>query len=89
MREPQEYSDRVTVTLPKRLTGRLKADGSRSGKGVSGIVRDAVERYYAEQPPPPPPSFIGVGVSKKPLDHRKTKEVVGAAIARRHPRRTR
>lgn len=86
MRMNESGSERITISLPTDLGGRLRAQSRASGKAVSSIVKDAVERYYAEQAAPTLPSFTGIGDSGTTDTSARAEELVGQAILNEHTR---
>lgn len=47
--------------LPDAVSSRLSYESRRRGLSVAAIVREAVERYFSEEPKAKPLSFTAVG----------------------------
>ncbi|MHB2021526.1 MAG: ribbon-helix-helix domain-containing protein, partial [Candidatus Xenobia bacterium] len=75
-------SERTTVTLDRALARRLTVAARTSGRSVSAVVREALEKYFASQDEPDLPSFTGIGDS----GHTDTSERAEEILAHRFRR---
>lgn len=82
-----EGTARTTVSLPRRMAARLSYEADLTGRAVSAVVRDALERYFAGQEEPPLPSFVGVGESGHGDTAERAEEIIGEIIEERFPPR--
>lgn len=64
--------DRKTYSLPKDLTRKVAKEAHRAGRPESAVVRDALERYFAEPAQVKMPRFVGMGQSATARDPAKT-----------------
>jgi len=55
--------ERTTVSLPRALARKVDYEARRTGVSRSAIVRDALERYWADEPERPLPDWVGSGDS--------------------------
>ncbi len=87
----EQGSERLTVSLPAKLAGELRYEAQRTNRPVSNIVRDAVQKYVADQPELPLPSFVGIGRSKGASENasERAKELFGKGIEEDYQRQLR
>ncbi|MBO0703885.1 MAG: CopG family transcriptional regulator [Candidatus Dormibacteraeota bacterium] len=79
---------RTTVMLPDDLLARVRVESRRRGTSVADVVREAVEREFAEpRTTRQPLSFFGVGEGWPPDASERVDEFVGAALRERARRR--
>ncbi|MDR0360409.1 MAG: hypothetical protein LBJ87_13225 [bacterium] len=74
--------------LPDELLARVRLESRRRGTSVADVVRDAVEREFAQpQRTRKPLSFFGVGEGAPPDASERVDEFVGSALRKRARRR--
>jgi hypothetical protein len=80
---------RTTIMLADDVDARLRLEARRRGSSIAEVARDAIERQLPSGPTEGRLSFFSVGDGSPADASERVDELVGKAVARRKPGRSR
>ena len=78
-----EETERTSVTLTRSLARRLTYQAEATETSASAIVRDALQKYFADQPKRATPKFVGLGHSGSGDIASRDEQIIGELIDER------